>query len=540
VILEGWLMNPREKVLLLGLFTLMLIVTGCGGGPSPADIEATVDARVEATLEGDNRVPAVVTATPLPSAEVQAEETPTTSSAFVFPTATATPDAWEVFLNEVIPFCETAFTSDLVTATLETPIFAAKHHSLGWDIGYTPSHYEADDPSKVRSVVCIESSLATVFRYHGGIPANQQVWDVRIVTWPEGNAVAAKELRGSSPPSVAEAWETTGGSPSAAFEDWLQEELGLELEAPAAPSNANLINAFVHSEPFWAMDLSSDGGTVVVGTRGGIIAWDVGTGEELFTVDTANSQSQVYTLALSPDGKTLAANWEDDTFLIWDVEQRQEVHVLSYESKELPVDVAFSPDGRTLASASWDVVRLWDTKTGELLHAFAQEQDLLPPWPAAVDYSPDGGTVVMVDSEDRIWFLSTAADYEAKFVHGSSAVTSIAFSPDGRFVASGHSSGTYESPTGKIRLWDAATGERMMSSDVSGFYPVWISFSPDGGLLASGDSDGGVRIWDAQTWELVTTIEYHRDHLEVVAFSQDGKTLASASLDVVAIWDMGR
>jgi WD40 repeat protein len=80
----------------------------------------------------------------------------------------------------------------------------------------------------------------------------------------------------------------------------------------------------------------------------------------------------------------------------------------------------------------------------------------------------------------------------------------------------------------------------MMSSDVSGFYPVWISFSPDGGLLASGDSDGGVRIWDAQTWELVTTIEYHRDHLEVVAFSQDGKTLASASLDVVAVWDMER
>jgi uncharacterized protein YukE len=160
--------------------------------------------------------------------------------------------------------------------------------------------------------------------------------------------------------------------------------------------------------------------------------------------------------------------------------------------------VIFSPDGRLLASGSYDqTVRIWDTATGALQQILEGHSHAV----LSVAFSPDGQLLASgsYDQTVRLWDTATGALQQTLEGH-SHAVLSVAFSPDGRLLASG----SYDQT---VRIWDTATGALQQTLKGHSHAVLSVTFSPDGRLLASSSYDRTVRLWDTATGALRQTLE---------------------------------
>ncbi len=245
-------------------------------------------------------------------------------------------------------------------------------------------------------------------------------------------------------------------------------------------------------------------------------------------------QSEVWGLSYSPDGRTLASASTDQTVILWDLASRKPRGEPLRGHRGEVWSVAFSPDGKLLASASGDrTAILWDAAShkpkGEPLRG--HESDV---W--GVAFSPDGRLLASASSDKtvRLWDVATGQPLGPPLRGHTARVWSVAFSPDGRTLASGSSDGT-------LRLWDVAgrtpIGQALDAGrgEVSG-----VAFSPDGKMLAAGHADGTLTLWNvASRRQTGAPLQAHRDKVFGVAFSPDGKTLASTSSDkTVILWDV--
>ncbi|HEY1192354.1 MAG TPA: protein kinase [Gemmata sp.] len=220
---------------------------------------------------------------------------------------------------------------------------------------------------------------------------------------------------------------------------------------------------------------------------GGVRLWDADTGALLQTWAFPNCDYRDSRLTFSPDGKRLAAGSPDGRVYLWDMTARRGAAVLEGHPGQVR-DVAFSPDGKLLASCghfAGGAVWVWDVATGKRL---------------------------------------ATSNGNGAFAYG------VAWHPNGKLIATG-------SVDGSVRLWNPTTGEQLgelkHGSDVYS-----VAFSPDGKLLATGAADNLIRLWHVGTQREVAELSGHKMYVYSVAFDRNGTRLLSASGDkTVRVWD---
>jgi WD40 repeat protein/serine/threonine protein kinase len=256
------------------------------------------------------------------------------------------------------------------------------------------------------------------------------------------------------------------------------------------------------------------------------------------------SSSRIRQVAFSPDGKRLASasigRRDAAAFKAWDARTARELLSLSAKPGSFARAIAFSPDVRLLARIVGDprAVELWDATTGRLVRTLNCDERA-----CALAFSPDGkrlavgsagparfGAVHAV-SPARVSICDAASGQILRTLAGHTGYFStLSFSPDGKWLAVGHDA--------LVKIWDAGTGREALVLKNQGRSVLGVAFSPDGKRLAA-TSREAVRVWDAETGEELLCLRGHAGTVNTVAFSPDGKRLASGSSDqMIKLWDV--
>jgi WD40 repeat protein len=273
--------------------------------------------------------------------------------------------------------------------------------------------------------------------------------------------------------------------------------------------------------------------TIKFAEKTAIKLWDVSTGQ--VTATLKGHIARATCLAFSPDGKTLASGCEDEiiSLKLWDVSTGKVTTTLAGHRGSV-MALAFNQDGTTLISGSSDrTFKLWDMATYKNVVTRSSEGG----WGVgSLSLSPDGRTLALASGYVRLFSMGGGRGRQL----GSGYARSVAFSPDGKTVASISQKG--------LELWDVDTGKNLLTvgsliltatSRVNSVVEC-IAFSPDGKFLAGGSSDKTIRFWDMATRQELEPLAGHASGVAAVLFSPNGKTLASGSRDgLIKIWDIG-
>jgi WD40 repeat protein/serine/threonine protein kinase/tetratricopeptide (TPR) repeat protein len=264
--------------------------------------------------------------------------------------------------------------------------------------------------------------------------------------------------------------------------------------------------------------------------------WDVITGQE--TRRMAGHPKAILDLAWSPDGGRLASASADTTIKVWEAATGQEAFALHGHRKQV-YSVAWSPDGRRLASGDWDgTIKVWDAAMAREVFSFKGHQGALV---RAVAWSPDGkrlasmcdGSVHPTHRKSHVWDTQTGQAV-CTINTEPDQVARMAWSPDSqRLVAS-----SYNTPpiSEKLRVWDATTGKPVLEVPVPRLASV--ASSPDGKWLATRGTEGVVSVRDAHSGQEIQSFQSRPGMGWQLAWSPDGQRLATAGLFWAAVWDI--
>ncbi|MFE5586400.1 protein kinase [Kitasatospora sp. NPDC056531] len=276
--------------------------------------------------------------------------------------------------------------------------------------------------------------------------------------------------------------------------------------------------------------LGTLGAAVLVGgaATAALLSQGSGDGPEAKTLTATavlSGNGQVRSVAFSPDGKTLATG-SISSLQLWDVATGKNI-ATGDPVDAFFVSVAFSPDGKTVALGG-GLLQLWDVATGKNIATLGPADHSV--WTVA--FSPDGKTLATTMGDHTVWLWDAATRKNTAILTGhTNRVYGVAFSPDGKTLATGSWDKT-------ARLWDVVTGKSIATLTGHTGLVYAVEFSPDGKTLAAASGDAA-RLWDVATEKNTAILTGHTYTFYAVAFSPDGKTLATGMNDYTArLWDV--
>jgi WD40 repeat protein len=273
--------------------------------------------------------------------------------------------------------------------------------------------------------------------------------------------------------------------------------------------------------------------------------WDVETGQVKHTLAESNGGGLAFQATVfSADGKTIAATVSEEVRKVNSIEIRTVIKLWdannftlkrTLEGDSQLVSLALSPDGKRIAAVNpgKKTVKVWNAETGALERTLNTGE--AQPWTVA--FSPDSATFLVTQNSDgsgEVTLWDAVTGKLKRRLTREKAISTAVFSPNGKRIASVHNGGV-------IELWDLAKGQWFRSLHGLESIPRSMEFSPDSRTLAAAGWDGKVRLWDAETGKQKQTLEGHTAEVYAIAFSPDGKTLASVSQDqTIRLWKMGK
>lgn len=278
---------------------------------------------------------------------------------------------------------------------------------------------------------------------------------------------------------------------------------------------------------------------IASGSRGEIKLWDLKTGDLIATLSEypwvrTVIVDEINDLAFSPDGQTLASGGADSTIKMWHLGAKDLIDIM-HKHNGMVRCVGFTPDGRMLATGGDDrKIQFWDMTERQVIMTLSLEDTAAH----SLIFSKDAKTLVTGSYRKiKVWNISTKEELscvDVELQHSlmghSHIVSSLAVSENKKILVSGSKDKT-------IKIWHLKTGELISTLKGHKDGVCAVALSKDEQIIASGSADKTIKLWHLETGELLSTFIGHKDTVTALAFSDKGNLLISGSLDkTVKIW----
>jgi len=379
---------------------------------------------------------------------------------------------------------------------------------------------------KVRTLTGHQGTIASVAISPDGKLIASASADHNVIVWNAASGVPLRTLAGHGEGASAVAFAAGGRT--------LITGAGDKMLRVWDVASGKLVREQALDYAIGALSVAADGHTVAVATLNSVSIIDSQDGKLLRTLEGHKGVSPnavMGSVAFAPNGPLVVTGHfgirlDDDAVRLWDSRSGEVVQTFSGHADSVN-RIALSPDGKQLVAAGWDgTMDWWDLPAGK-----ARRVDGINGIYAAV-FAGDGRRFVYGLGKD-IAVQDVASGQRLLTLSGNTGlVKALAVAPDGTWLASG-------SEDRSVRVWDSASGRERFKLDGHKGHVDALAISPDGTLLASGDDDGMVLLWDPAKGTLLATLAGYRGWIKALVFSADGKQLAAANYNKdVALWDV--